>query len=313
MSKFNVYTDPKTFTSGEKFGRRLFRLRLHSLGERPIDFRISGKHGNFISIWRRYTPTGAIREFEDEPQDCIVFEFPVASSFKVILGEKAFEVDEASFLCLGAHKDQVYHLNEGADVYCVFIYRNILKAAFADIYGREYEDDFEELVPTDGNILESIKESVIKLYNQVMSDDQSASSFMLEVMLIDNLIRNWPKRCKDGLRGSEATVARKVRRAQEFIELNMANPITVDEIAAHADISVSGLSKGFKTLIGVSPNAYLINRRLDEARHFLEENGTAVQVSDAACRFGFKHMSYFSKMYLARFGCLPSHTRLGKA
>lgn len=99
---------------------------------------------------------------------------------------------------------------------------------------------------------------------------------------------------------------RSLRRALEFIEANLGEPITLGDIAAATDYSARTLTDAFREHLGTSPMRHLRHRRLDAARRHLTE--TADSVSATAPRFGFGHLGRFSAAYQQRFGEPPSRT-----
>ncbi|HLF34518.1 MAG TPA: nickel-binding protein [Cyclobacteriaceae bacterium] len=68
--------------------------------------------------------------------------------------------------------------------------------------------------------------------------------------------------------------------------------------------SKSKLYRKMFSLTGKSPNAFIIDYRLKEALKLLDKN--AGNVSEIAFETGFGSLSYFSKCFLKKYGCLPS-------
>lgn len=101
-----------------------------------------------------------------------------------------------------------------------------------------------------------------------------------------------------------------VRRAVEFIETNAHRPISVEEIARAARLSVRGTQAAFQRHLATSPAAYLRRVRLAGAhRDLLAADPTAgVGVADIAARWGFVHLGHFAASYRECYGVPPSHT-----
>ncbi len=108
-------------------------------------------------------------------------------------------------------------------------------------------------------------------------------------------------------RRARAPATRDVKRAIDFIEANLDQPLRLDCIVAEAGVSGRALSAHFRDATGLSPMAYLRHARLRAARASLER-GEAASVTDAAFRFGFLHLGRFSGAYLEAFGEAPSET-----
>ena len=68
--------------------------------------------------------------------------------------------------------------------------------------------------------------------------------------------------------------------------------------------SKSKLYRKILSLTGRSPNTFIIDYRLKEALKLLDKN--AGNVSEIAFETGFSSLSYFSKCFQKKYGCLPS-------
>ncbi len=103
---------------------------------------------------------------------------------------------------------------------------------------------------------------------------------------------------------------RAVRRARDYIERHLSEPLTVADVAEAAGVSVRTLQAFFGEDLQQTPTAYIRNRRLERVRADLADaaGGTGVTVTEIASRWGFNHLGRFSSVYLHRFGEAPSHT-----
>lgn len=99
-----------------------------------------------------------------------------------------------------------------------------------------------------------------------------------------------------------------VRRAISFMESHAAEPITVDDVAAAAGLSVRGLQSAFRRALGTTPTDHLRSLRLAGAHAQLAEGGP-MTVSETAHAWGFAHPSRFAAHYRAQYGRSPSETR----
>lgn len=103
---------------------------------------------------------------------------------------------------------------------------------------------------------------------------------------------------------------RATRAAKDFIEMHLAEPLTVADIAAAAGVSERTLQSAFQSELHTTPISYLRVRRLDRARADLADAAAAdyVSVTSIAARWGFGHLGRFAAEYRARFGESPSQT-----
>ena len=133
----------------------------------------------------------------------------------------------------------------------------------------------------------------------------------LEEFLMSTLLILQPSNYQRALtRPDERPGRRAVRRSIEYIESHLSEPITMDQIAAHVDMSIRSVQQGFRQEMDVSPMSYVRDRRLDKAHADLSDAipSDGVSVTDVAIRWGFTHLSNFSTLYRRRFGELPSET-----
>lgn len=70
------------------------------------------------------------------------------------------------------------------------------------------------------------------------------------------------------------------------------------------NVSLSTLHRKTKAICGTTPRDFLKNFRLQKAYNMIiAKNGS---VSEIAFLCGFENMSYFSRIFKEKFGCLPS-------
>lgn len=97
-----------------------------------------------------------------------------------------------------------------------------------------------------------------------------------------------------------------VKRAEDYIEEHLADPITLGDIADAAGVPVRTLLNSFERFRSISPMRYLRNRRLDYAHRLLMAGDRSVTVAEVALDAGFTHLGRFSQAYRERFGEAPS-------
>lgn len=96
-----------------------------------------------------------------------------------------------------------------------------------------------------------------------------------------------------------------VRRACEYLEAHLADPISLAELARVTQVSVRTLQAAFQRTLGVSPMEFLLEHRLLHARALLR-SGAASTVTEVAIASGLLHLSRFSAAYRRRFNEHPS-------
>lgn len=96
---------------------------------------------------------------------------------------------------------------------------------------------------------------------------------------------------------------RHLRLAESYIEAHLTEPITVEDIAEAAGLSVRGLQMAFRAYRDTTPLGFWRDLRLLNAHQSLmAQEGS---VTDVALKWGFTHFGRFSGMYRDKFGFSP--------
>jgi len=102
---------------------------------------------------------------------------------------------------------------------------------------------------------------------------------------------------------------RLVRRAEEYMQAHLGEPLSVLDLCRELGVSERTLHYAFQEVRGLSPMAYFQARRLNAVRQELKAApaGTTT-VREIAQRWGFWHTGEFASAYRRLFGELPSQT-----
>jgi AraC family transcriptional regulator of arabinose operon len=96
----------------------------------------------------------------------------------------------------------------------------------------------------------------------------------------------------------------RIRRAMDFLERNLAEKITLADIARAVGLSPSRLAHLFREQSGQTPQHYLEALRMQRATELLERTGFSIKQIAAAT--GFESPFYFSQRFKARTGKSPT-------
>jgi transcriptional regulator GlxA family with amidase domain len=110
-----------------------------------------------------------------------------------------------------------------------------------------------------------------------------------------------PLRARLGVQNS------KVLSIIELMESNLAEPLSLLEIADDAGLSRRQIERLFRQEMGRSPARYYLEIRLDRARHLLVQSSMPVVEVAVAC--GFVSASHFSKCYRELYNRSPQQER----
>ncbi len=104
--------------------------------------------------------------------------------------------------------------------------------------------------------------------------------------------------------------ARLVRRAKEFLEAELANPVRLADVGRAVGASPAYLTDVFRRVEGTSLHRYLVQLRLARA---LVELPHTDDLTALALDVGFSSHSHFSDAFRRSFGCTPSEFRRSAA
>jgi AraC family transcriptional regulator of arabinose operon len=92
-----------------------------------------------------------------------------------------------------------------------------------------------------------------------------------------------------------------------FIHSHLSEPLTNQRLADRACLSIEGLSKAFRSRLGISPAAYVTQCRIKEASQMLLQG--ADSIDQIALRTGFANRHYFSRIFKKLTGESPARFR----
>lgn len=107
--------------------------------------------------------------------------------------------------------------------------------------------------------------------------------------------------------GGDLAIDRRVHAAQAWLDSHFADPVTLVQLATIANLSPRRLSDLFKRHFGMTPQQYLLERRMQEAWALLEGGNLSIQ--QVAERVGYGNIAAFSDRFRRHFGTAPSHLR----
>jgi len=212
----------------------------------------------------------------------IIFHKPLEFHKFYITSEAGTEIFVFSFSMEGAL----------ADFFSNKVFR--LSAMQKDIIARiiDYVEEKQEVAEfyesTYNSILEMLEKYPIYLQNVVLQ----ICRFML--CLIE-------ESCIEKASASPDAVI--FRKAVGYMNDSIYDNASVDSIAQHCNISVSGLKRIFAKFAGIGIHKYFLLLKLKEARKMLYRGDT---VSNVANALGFSSQAYFSKTYKREMGVSPS-------
>ena len=97
---------------------------------------------------------------------------------------------------------------------------------------------------------------------------------------------------------------KRIRKATDWAEKELANTITLEQLADIAGLSLSNFKRVFKEIAGITPHAYILRRRIDRAQELLRSGEGSVTEIAFAC--GFSSSQYFATAFKRITGMTPN-------
>lgn len=102
---------------------------------------------------------------------------------------------------------------------------------------------------------------------------------------------------------------RRLRQVRDYVAGSLHGPMQLDDLCRSVGLSRRGVELLFQDSLGIGPNAFIRQQRLQGVRRALQSatpaNGV---VKQTAMEWGFLHMGHFASSYRILFGESPSST-----
>jgi AraC-like DNA-binding protein len=135
------------------------------------------------------------------------------------------------------------------------------------------------------------------LFAAMTANDAAAAPVLREELL---LILFAALRPKQG--GVRETVPAAIALAKAMIDDDPAHPVTLAELAETSGLGKYQLLRGFFRVTGFTPHAYLMQRRIDQARRMISRR---MPLAEAALAAGFADQSHMNRVFVRRYGVSP--------
>lgn len=98
-----------------------------------------------------------------------------------------------------------------------------------------------------------------------------------------------------------------IRRVHDYVEVHLDENVDLDALAAIAGLSRYHFARSFKQSEGMTPHAFLLNRRLEKAEDLLLRS--KLSLSEIALAVGFADQSHLARRFRQWSGVSPSEFR----
>jgi AraC-like DNA-binding protein len=256
---------------------------------------------------------GADVDIEPGPlDDFYLIQMPLAGQARIVSGAQEVASDPDMAVVISPTDSTVMRWSGDCDQLMVRIDRALVERAIGALSGRLEPETVRFQLGFRWRECAHWR-SLVQYLSDCATHPFDATQYSLMVTHIEQLVvstligaqphdmrRAEPVRCA-------AVLPRHVKRVQDYLRENAGEPITADQMAIVAGVSLRSLYAGFKQYCGVSPMHYLRTLRLEGARQNLLGEPDC-NIASVAMRWGFGHLGRFSMEYKERFGESPSQS-----
>jgi AraC family transcriptional regulator len=112
---------------------------------------------------------------------------------------------------------------------------------------------------------------------------------------------------REGLRLKGGLAAHQRRQLVEYIETQLAEPLSLGQLAGLCSLSEYHFARMFRTSFGLPPHQYVLARRLARARQLLRQS--VLPLGEVALACGFASASHFANRFRQVVGATPGEYR----
>ena len=171
-------------------------------------------------------------------------------------------------------------------------------------------------IELNGSIADGFFRTLCKKYDgQVFSDDKDLSVGRALLDIVENesmsferaMVKLWEffsAFSESPENGEIVSSQEHIKKAENFIKINIHKKITVSDVAEYVGIDRSYLSRLFREIKHVSPQQYILSMKMDIAAGYMKNSD--ISIKEAAQSVGYYDSHVFNKAFKNRFNVSPS-------
>ena len=187
--------------------------------------------------------------------------------------------------------------------------KNFLELYFSSL--QENEDAgkiknklFELIVTANNTTLEVNKDFYSEEFENAFTILQQENDMTMLHGFLERMLMQDVSAVLEALKGRENPIIEKICL---YINENIAQDITLEQMADYAGVNSFYLSKLFKEEKGVTFINFLTDKRLEKARYLLKE--TNLSIKEITAEIGYNDQNYLSRLFKNKFGLSPKEYR----
>jgi AraC-like DNA-binding protein len=256
-----------------------------------------------LTLFRRETPTG--------PCACLVepsIVLVVQGAKQLLIGDHAYAYDIERFLITSLDLPASSQVLEASpDKSCLGLVLRLDLRVMAELIAQSGLPPPRDRAIEGSAALGAITPALLEPFGRLLAllDESGAIAVLApliereihyRLLMSDRAARLWQI-------ASVGSQRHRIARAIDWLKANYAQPLGIDALATHVQMSPSSLHHHFRQLTAMSPLQYQKWLRLSEARRLMLNEG--LDAASAAFQVGYESASQFSREYSRLFGAPP--------
>lgn len=155
----------------------------------------------------------------------------------------------------------------------------------------------------------TLRQILLLLVQELHAGGPNGSLFVdgLAIAATAHLIRHYSTLFTSSQSLPSRLAAWRLKRVNEFIEANLDQPITLDDLAVVAGVGPSYFPRVFRQATGSTPYQFVLHRRIKHSMELLAER--ELSVAEIALAVGFANQSHFTTAFRKVNGITPGEYR----
>lgn len=243
-----------------------------------------------------------------------LLQIPLAGGSRVQCGSHSTHTSTRRASLISPTLETTLHWREGTGQLIILLERGRVERLFGALSGRAAQSvEFEPGVglesPAGASVLAQAR-LMLSLSENGHVPAMRIARHQARDMLTNLLLTFQPHSRSTLLAQEPASVApRHIRRAEEYMEAHAGEPVSFDELAAIAGVSLRTLQAGFRRFRNLTLSEAMQSARLKAWHDLLRCPSQTGGVVALAAQAGITHPGRMAAHYRARFGENPSHTQ----
>jgi len=188
-----------------------------------------------------------------------------------------------------------WHWTSDIEVTHLYLTRDILAKVSAETFDRDIADvRLRDVLKTDDQVLRS---GIAAVAEEVRGKNLGGRLFVdaVATQICIQILRRYATVVFRESRSTTGLSPMQSKMVADYIEVNLDQQLTLDELAEVAHVSSSHFLRQFKLRFGCAPHCYVIQRRLACAERLLAK--TTLPIKEISAKSGFSDQSHMTRVF----------------